>query len=64
MSLIKCESELDLLWSRYCVISEISRTPAVPTNPNFSTVEATHTTGATFQINNTKLYVPVVKKNL
>ena len=44
-------------WSRYYIISEISRTPGVPANPP---VPATHTTGATFQINNTKLYFPVV----
>ena len=26
-SLIACEIELDLTWSKYCVISEISRKP-------------------------------------
>ena len=30
LPLINCEKELDLSWSRYCIISEISRAPAVP----------------------------------
>ena len=34
LPLIKCEIELDLLWSRKCIISEIGRTPEVPANPN------------------------------
>ena len=42
---------------KYCVTSEISRTPGVQGD---NTVEATLTTGATFQINNANLYVPVV----
>ena len=58
--LINCKIELDLPWSRYCIISEISKTPAASANPPVPAVEATHTTGATFQINNAKLYVPVV----
>ena len=45
--------ELDLPWSRYCIISEISRTPPAPANPTVPATEATHTTRA-------KLYVPVV----
>ena len=57
LSLINCEIELDLTWSKNRVISEISRTPEVDkANP----VDETLTTGAIFQINNTKLYVPVV----
>ena len=44
-------------WSKYCLISEISRTPEVGgANP----ADAILATGATFQISNTKLYVPVV----
>ena len=47
-----------------CIISEISVTPAVPGNPNANPPvpdkAAIQTTGATFQINNAKLYVPVV----
>ena len=55
--MIKCEIELDLTWTKNCAISEISRTHEVPRdNP----ADATLTTGATFQINNTKLYVPLV----
>ena len=59
--LLNCEIELDLSWSRYCVISEISRTSkAVPnTNPVRYEVKTT-TNSATFQINDAKLYVPVV----
>ena len=55
--------ELDLSWSRYCAISEISRTPAIPANPNanppFPAASETQTTSPTFQIDNAKLYVPV-----
>ena len=55
--LINCEIELDLSWSKECIIFEISITPKVwGDNP----VDAIQTTGATFQINNDKLYVPVV----
>ena len=55
--MIKCEIELDLTWTKYCAISEISRTSEVPRdNP----ADATLTTGATFKKNNTKLYVPLV----
>ena len=49
---------------RYCVISEISRTPVVPANPNANppvpgAAEALPTSAA-FQINNAKFYIPVV----
>ena len=55
--LINCEIELDLTWPENCVISEISRRPDVGgDNP----VNTKLTTGATFTINNTKLYVPIV----
>ena len=60
MPLIYCEIKLDLPWSRYCIISEISRTPAVPANALVPSVEATQTARTTFQINKAKLYVPVV----
>ena len=61
LPLINCQIELDLSWSRYCVISEISRTSrAVPnTNPVRYEV-ATTTNSATSQINNAKPLVPVV----
>ena len=49
--------QLDLTELNNCTISEISRTPELAEdNP----AKATLTTGATFQINNAKLYVPVV----
>ena len=47
-----------------CIISEISIKPAVVGNPNANppvqAVAAIQKTGATFQIDNTKLYVSVV----
>ena len=61
LTLIDCEIELNLLWSRYCVIYEISRTFAAVPNTNPVRYQVTsQTTSATFQINNGKLYVPVV----
>ena len=55
--LINCEVELDLSWSKECIISEISTAPEVGRdNP----VNARLTIGTTFLVNNTKLYVPVV----
>ena len=60
MSLINFEIELDLLWSRYCAISEITRTSAVPANPSVPAAEKTKTTSSVFQINTANLYVPVV----
>ena len=53
-----------MLWSRYCIISEIPRTPEVLANPPVPVVEATQTTGAAFQMNNAKLYVPVVNLSI
>ena len=62
--MINLETELYLLCSKDCVISEISRTPAVPANPagNPSTERAllTQITSAIFQINSTKVYVTAV----
>ena len=55
-----CEIELDLLWCRNCVITQILRTAAVAANPTNPASAATETTVATFQVNNTKIYVPVV----
>ena len=60
MPLINCEKELDLSWSKECIISEISRPAAVAANTPHTDRVATETNGATFQINNTKLYVPAV----
>ena len=61
MPLINCQIELDLKWIINCVISEISRTlRAVDPNANPVVYElVTATTGAIFQINNARLYVPV-----
>ena len=59
--LINCEIELDLKWTKNCVISEISRI-LWAADPNANPVEyelVTATTGVTFQINNANLYVPV-----
>ena len=56
-----CEIEFDLLWSKYYIISEISRTSRAVSNPDLVEYEVvTQTTRATFQINNVTLYVPVV----
>ena len=56
-SLINCEIEVDLTWSKYWVIHEISRTPEVGgANP----ADTTLTTRAICQINSAKFYVTVV----
>ena len=61
MSNFNWEIELDLSWSRYCVITEILRTDGAVPNTNRVRYQVTsQTTGATFQINNTKLYIPIV----
>ena len=57
LPLFNCEVELYLTWPKNCVISEISRTPEVGRD---KPVDAILATGATFQINNTKLHVPMV----
>ena len=62
--LINCETEIDLAWSKACIISEISITAAIVGNPRARPLiqarEARQTTGATFHMINAKLYVPVV----
>ena len=62
--MINCEIELDFSWSKKCIISQILITPAIASNPKArppaADIPARQTTGATFQINNAKLYVPVV----
>ena len=55
---INCEIGLDLRWTKNCVISEISRIFRAFGDPPEQEV-AIATTGATFQINKVKLYVPV-----
>ena len=60
-AIYNCELELDLLWSRYCVISEISRTfEAVPNTNPIRYRMTSQTTNVTFQVNHVKLYVSVV----
>ena len=63
LPLINGEMLLDLIWTKNCVISEISRTAAMAENPDLKphipAVAAAATTSAMFQINNAKLYVPV-----
>ena len=62
MSLINCEIKLDLKWTNYCVITEVSRTfTAVDPNDDPVVYElVTATTEEVFQTNNVKLFVPVV----
>ena len=59
---IKCE--INLAWSKECVISEILIIPRIPRDPDADPpvlgMETIQTTSATFQINNAKFYVPVV----
>ena len=60
LPLMNSKIELYLIWLRNCIISEISRTSGVSSNPDVDPpipVEAaTLTTRAIFQINNAKLY--------
>ena len=62
MFLINCEIQIDLAMSKNCLIFEILRTPEVTANPNNACGGSGYNTnkGATFKINSTKLYVPVV----
>ena len=62
LPLINCEIELDLTWSKYCVISQVFRTfRAVDPNADPAVYEVvTETTGPKFQIINDKRFVPVV----
>ena len=52
-------------WLKDCIISEISITPRIAGTPNailpVANRPSRQTTWATFQISNTKPYVPVVK---
>ena len=61
LPLIKYEIELDLSWSRYYVITEISRTFGAVPNINLVRYQVTwQAAGATSQINNAELLFPVV----
>ena len=57
--MINCEIQLELRWRKNCVISKISRIFRGFDDLPVQEV-ATKATGATFQINNVKLYVSVV----
>ena len=62
MSLINCDIEFELKWSTNFVIAEVSKTFRA-VDSNVDPVEyklVTATTGARFQLNNAKLYAPVV----
>ena len=57
LTLIHYETELDLTWSRNCIISETSITPDIPANPD------TNPPVQTFQIDKAERYVPVITIN-
>ena len=59
MPLINCETELDLRWTKNCLISEISRIFRAVGNLLVQQV-AIATTGATLKTNNAGFYVLVV----
>ena len=60
MPLINCETSLNLTWSENCVITTKATKDADPdANPPVTAIN--NPTNATFKINDTKLYVPVVK---
>ena len=61
MPLINCEAFLTLTWSQNCVLTNIATQTARAAqgdNPAKPTINAP--TNATFQITDTKLYIPVV----
>ena len=59
--LINCEIEIDLTCSTYSIISQASKTfREIDPNADEGYEEVIATTGAKLQIDNAKLYVPVV----
>ena len=50
LSLIKCQREFYLSWSKNRIISQVLSTASVPANPPAATVTAKFITGTTFQI--------------
>ena len=60
MPLINCEINLILTWSENCVLASKTKdaVPAQGENPAVAAID--NPTNATFQITDTKLYVPVV----
>ena len=53
--MINCEVELTLTWSQNCILSDMTTKNAEDDNP-----ANVAPSGATFEIKETKLYVPVV----
>ena len=64
LPLINCKIELDLSWSKNFIISLILNDNEAPANPNTNTptqhLPQGFRTGATFQVNGVKRYVPAV----
>ena len=64
LPLISCEIELDLRWTKTCIISEVLRAAPVArvpdANPSVEAVNATEIKGTTFQTNNAKRNAPFV----
>ena len=59
MSLINCEVSLSLAWSNNCILTDITTREANP-GADSSVVAIAAPTDATFEITDTKLYVPLV----
>ena len=59
MPLINCEVSLTLAWSKSCVITDETTNDANP-GANITVLENRVPTGGTFEVTDTKLYVPVV----
>ena len=59
MSLINCEINLILLWSENCVLTSKATREAAP-DANRAVAAIDNLSNATFQITDTKMYVPVV----
>ena len=57
ISLINCEIELILIWSKNCVLADMTLRDA---GNNYDPPEIVAPTGLEFQISDTKLYIPVV----
>lgn len=66
--MINCEIDLDLTWSKVCIISEIKRTSNITDNPNVNPpnprLPPTQTTGAITQLTSSKICVPVVNLSI
>ena len=60
LTLINCETDLDLTWPGGCIISRISEGAAVPVKTPNPARKETEKTSATLQINKAKPFLPVV----